>query len=112
MRKKLIELENELNELRKEYINTHSALLYFTEHSMCRFIERVLNHSLYTHRMDDNEATTLMSWCKLSQIHPSELREQMLTLDEQKEIISNGLNEYIKDGHRYYIKSLTVTTVI
>ena len=112
MRKKLIQLQQEIAELQEEYISSHTALLYITEHAMCRFIERELNFSLYTHRNDDNEANTLMSFCNASRMHPSKIREMMLTYDEQAHIVRNNIGYFKKGNCAFIIKNLSVTTVV
>jgi len=86
----------------QEYINsTKGDLLYITDHAKVRYLERKEKFTL----VGDTDQE------KLASVSVFNLREKMLTREDQEKILLQDITEYRKEGMRFIISNLTVITV-
>ena len=117
MRKKLIQkhiereiINNDISSLTDEYIKEYDNLIYISEHAIIRYLERVLK--IGTHTLRGSEKQKVDQYLRMSKMSGEALRSNILTREEQLEIVNNDLSRYIKGDYIYVIKRLTLVTIL
>jgi len=79
--------------------------IYITDHAIVRYLERIKGHSF------DNSDSDLDKLDK-AVVDYKTIRDEMLTLDEDREILQKRLNFFRRGPYGYVIKGLSIITVI
>ena len=98
--------KKDLND-RKHYLGEIGSKrgLYFTDHSMVRYAERVMGIWFEGGVSDTDRLKTLG-------MSPEKLREEICTHDDEVNIISRSITVYRKEGYSLVVSGLTVVTII
>ncbi len=78
--------------------------IYISDHAIVRYLERVKGQEFDDSLTDENK----LKDCG----YIGHIRDEMLSLDEDREILRNRKSFFFKDGYGYIIKELAVVTVL
>ena len=100
-------LSDEITVATEEYIHAcgDGPLLYITEHAIVRYLERV-KKLVFNDKLSDLEKL------KAGNIPPEKVRAEMLSQDEQIDIVRGMRHTHQVGEVRFIIENLTVVTVI
>ena len=102
------ELQKQLKKSADKYIKEKGQLLYYSDHAIVRYIERVLNQTTIEGTDEEKVATYLAE----NKLKGDKLREGILTPLQKKVILLLQLKRYVTDEHIYVIRDLTVITIL
>jgi len=86
-----------------QYLSTDPDIIYISDHAKVRYLERIEHIKLYGH----NDKERLRSACA----NTKGLEERMLSIEERRMIVKEGLSEYTRGNARFVIKNLKAVTV-
>jgi hypothetical protein len=82
--------------------------IYITDHAIIRYLERVKGVFVPAELNNTSDIVKLKSL----NIEPAEVREEMLTIKEDRSILLKQISRYNRGQYSYIIKELAVVTVI
>jgi len=99
------DLQQQIDMEIERYINnTEGNLLYISDHALIRYMERQ-EQFVFTSKDDRDKIKELP-------ISPEQIREQMLTREDQERIVRMRGDKYTKNGLSFICRYLTIITVL
>lgn len=100
-------ISNEISDYTYRYLEelNDNKGIYITDHAIRRYLERVLNYS-FSSDLSDIECI------KEVRIPPEKLREDILSLEEDRIILNKRLGFYKKGDFGYIVRELSLITII
>lgn len=101
------ELTEAINSETEEYIFDLNGKhgIYITDHAIVRYLERVKGYT-YPPHMSDESKLEVCQWT------PQSIRKEMLTLEEDRIILTKQLNFFNRGDYGYVVKNMAIVTVV
>lgn len=100
-------LTEHITKVSKDYVASlgDTKGIFISDHSILRYLERVKGYKIPNGSSDTDKLNRL-------DVDLAAIRLEMLTLEEDRLIISKQLYYYKKANHTYIIKNLSIVTVL
>ena len=93
-----------IQKLTHAYLKEEGPYIYISDHAIVRYMERVKGFQ-FIGQTDQEKIEELT-------MPPERIRKQILSTEEQKEILSKNIKFYKKGDFKYVINNLTLITII
>jgi len=100
--------KEQYNKLIEKYIQKTSKLIFLTDHSIVRYLERVKGLTL----SGKADIRKVQQYLRKYQVDANELRAEMLNKEEMLHILKNNIVLYPKGDFTYVFENLTLITIL
>ena len=105
--KHIDDIKSDISTITTDYINDLGGDkgIYISDHAIVRYLERIENYSFNKGFTDSEKLNSYPGYIK-------DIRDIMLTLEEDRKILLNQKPFFNRGKYSYIIKELTVVTVL
>jgi len=106
------DINAEIQCIKKEYLKEYEGVqvVWISDHAIVRYIERVLGEKVPESHLGEKDS--VVKYLTRNGLDGLEFRNQILSVEEQHEIMQKDITFYVKGGWTYVLRDYTLVSII